>query len=110
MSPSASQVKLLERLDGLRQRISADRFQLAVLGQFKRGKSWATRQNLEDTFRRFSADFDERLALSLVATRGAMATARDRRELQSASVEAEIESTRAVWSRLDEIQTALARI
>jgi len=71
---------------------------------------WATRQNLEDTFRRFGADLDERLALSLVATRGVMAAVRDRRKQQSASVEAEIESTRVAWSRLDEIQTALARI
>jgi len=71
---------------------------------------WATRQNLEDTFRRFGADLDERLALSLVATRGAMAAARDRRTQQSASVEAEIESARVAWSGLDEIRKALARI
>lgn len=39
LSPSASQAKLLESLDGLRQRHAEHRFQLAVLGQFKRGKS-----------------------------------------------------------------------
>src|SRR5438876_5287427 len=33
---------------------------------------WATRQNLEDSFRRFGAELDERLAMSLAATRGAM--------------------------------------
>jgi hypothetical protein len=71
---------------------------------------WATRQNLEDTFRRFGADLDERLALSLVATRGAMVAAHDRRKEQSGSVEAQIERARVEWSRLDEIQTALARI
>jgi GTP-binding protein EngB required for normal cell division len=71
---------------------------------------WATRQNIEATFRRFRADLDERLALSLVATRGAMAAARDRRRQQSASVEAEIERTRVTLSSLDEIQTSLARI
>jgi GTPase Era involved in 16S rRNA processing len=37
--PSVSQTKLLERLAGLRQRLLTERFQLAVLGQFKRGKS-----------------------------------------------------------------------
>jgi hypothetical protein len=37
--PSASQAKLLERLEALQQRFSVSRFQLAVLGQFKRGKS-----------------------------------------------------------------------
>jgi GTP-binding protein EngB required for normal cell division len=39
LSPSASQVKLFERLERLRRRLAADRFQVALLGQFKRGKS-----------------------------------------------------------------------
>ena len=38
-TPSASQAKILERLNALRQRLATERFQLAVLGQFKRGKS-----------------------------------------------------------------------
>src|SRR5437867_8406368 len=38
-SPSASQAKILERLNALRERLATERFQLAVLGQFKRGKS-----------------------------------------------------------------------
>src|SRR5438128_8056846 len=38
-SPSASQAKILTRLDSLRERLTTERFQLAVLGQFKRGKS-----------------------------------------------------------------------
>ena len=37
--PSPGQLQSLRRLDTLRQRLVADRFQLAVLGQFKRGKS-----------------------------------------------------------------------
>jgi hypothetical protein len=82
----------------------------AVLVRNVENLRWATRQNLEETFRRFSADLDERLALSLVATRGAMAAARDRRKQQSASIEAEIESARVAWSGLDEIQKALARL
>jgi hypothetical protein len=81
----------------------------AVLLRNVENLRWATRQNLEDAFRRFGADLDERLALSLVATRGAMAAARDHRKQQSASVEEEIESTRMAWSRLDEVQTALAQ-
>jgi ribosome biogenesis GTPase A len=36
---SASQAKLLERLAHLHQRLATECFQLAVLGQFKRGKS-----------------------------------------------------------------------
>ena len=71
---------------------------------------WATRQNVEDTFRRFRAELDERLALSLVATRGAMVAARDARKQQTASIEPEIESTRVALSRLGEIHEALARI
>ena len=38
-SPSASQAKILTRLDSLRERLTTERFQLAVLGQFKRGKT-----------------------------------------------------------------------
>jgi hypothetical protein len=38
-TPSASEAKLLERLETLRERLAVSRFQLAVLGQFKRGKS-----------------------------------------------------------------------
>src|SRR5438552_18588268 len=37
-APSASQRKILERLKTLRERLATERFQLAVLGQFKRGK------------------------------------------------------------------------
>ena len=36
-APSASQRKILERLKTLRERLAIERFQLAVLGQFKRG-------------------------------------------------------------------------
>ncbi len=39
VSPSTSQAELFKGLEGLRQRLATDRFQLAVLGQFKRGKS-----------------------------------------------------------------------
>ena len=38
-SPSRSQAKILERLSSLRERLTTERFQLAALGQFKRGKS-----------------------------------------------------------------------
>jgi ribosome biogenesis GTPase A len=37
--PSSGQSQKLARLAELRQRLATDRFQLAVLGQFKRGKS-----------------------------------------------------------------------
>jgi ribosome biogenesis GTPase A len=38
-SPSRSQAKILERLSSLCERLTTERFQLAALGQFKRGKS-----------------------------------------------------------------------
>jgi hypothetical protein len=87
--------RLLEEIDG-------------VLLRNVENLRWATRQNLEDTFRRFGADLDERLALSLVATRGAMVAARDRRTQQSACIEAEIETMGVTLSRLNTIQTALS--
>jgi hypothetical protein len=80
----------------------------AVLLRNVENLRWATRQNLEDTFRRFGADLNERLALSLVATRGAMVAARDRRTQQSACVKAEIETMGVTLSRLNTMQTALS--
>jgi predicted GTPase len=38
-SATCFEAKILERLNSLRGRLATDRFQLAVLGQFKRGKS-----------------------------------------------------------------------
>ena len=38
-APSGTQVRVLERLNVLRRRLATERFQLAMLGQFKRGKS-----------------------------------------------------------------------
>lgn len=70
---------------------------------------WATRQNLEDTFRRFGAELDERLAMSLDATRGAMRKALEQRRRHARQTDSEIESSRRTLSRLAEIQQALER-
>ncbi|MGH8164889.1 MAG: hypothetical protein ACREP1_11220, partial [Rhodanobacteraceae bacterium] len=70
---------------------------------------WATRQNVEDAFRRFAADLDEGLALSLKATRGAMQAALDRRRDHSHAVEPELAEKEAALGSLTEISTALAR-
>jgi len=48
-APSTSQRKILERLDTLRERLTTERFQLAVLGQFKRGKSTVLNALLEQS-------------------------------------------------------------
>lgn len=71
---------------------------------------WATRQNLEDTFRRFSAELDERLAMSLTATRGAMEKALNQRREHSEQIDSEVESKQTALSRLAEISDALARL
>jgi GTPase SAR1 family protein len=61
---------------------------------------WATIQNFEDAFRRFGSELDERLAMSLSATRGAMKAALDRRTQHSRSLEAEIANGQAVSAKL----------
>ena len=71
---------------------------------------WATRQNLADTFRRFGAELDERLKLSLAATRGAMEKALERRRQHSEQADSEIETKQAAAARLGQISDALARI
>jgi ribosome biogenesis GTPase A len=71
---------------------------------------WATRQNMEDTFRRFSAELDERLAMSLAATRGAMQKALEQRRKHSEQIDSEVEGQQATLSRLAEIGEALTRL
>jgi hypothetical protein len=71
---------------------------------------WATRQNLEDTFRRFSAELDERLTMSLTATRGAMERALEQRKQHSEQIDSEVQTKQAALSRLAEISDALERI
>ena len=68
---------------------------------------WATRQNMEDTFRRFGAELDERLAMSLEATRGAMQKALERRKQHAEQVDSDVESSQGTLSRLTQIQQAL---
>jgi len=69
---------------------------------------WATRQNLEDTFRRFGAELDERLAMSLAATRGAMQKALEQRKQHAEQIDSEIEAKQTALSRLAEIAETLA--
>jgi hypothetical protein len=69
---------------------------------------WATRQNLEDTFRRFGAELDERLAMSFAATRGAMQKALEQRKQHTEQIDSEIEAKQTALSRLAEIAETLA--
>ena len=68
---------------------------------------WATRQNLEDAFRRFSAELDEKLSMSVEATRGAMQKAFEQRKQHSEEIASEIETKQTALSRLAEIAVVL---
>src|SRR5438552_61208 len=68
---------------------------------------WATLQNIEDTFRRFGAELDERLSMSLDATRGAMKKALEQRKRHAEQVESDIEGSQRTLSKLTEIEQAL---
>jgi len=70
---------------------------------------WATRQNMEDTFRRFGAELDERLTMSLDATRGAMRKALEQRKAHAEQIDSEIETKQRGLSHLAEIAETLAR-
>jgi hypothetical protein len=70
---------------------------------------WATRQNMEDTFRRFGAELDERLAMSLDATRGAMRKALEQRKAHAEQIDSEIETKQRGLSHLAEVAETLGR-
>jgi GTP-binding protein EngB required for normal cell division len=70
---------------------------------------WATRQNLEDTFRRFGAELDERLAMSLDATRGAMQKGLKQRKAHAEQIDSEIDAKQRGSSHLAEIAERLRR-
>ncbi|HZR04458.1 MAG TPA: dynamin family protein [Candidatus Udaeobacter sp.] len=70
---------------------------------------WATRQNMEDTFRSFGAELDEQLAMSLDATRGAMEKALQQRKQHSEQIDFDIETKQTALLQLAEIAQTLAR-
>ncbi|MFY9983895.1 MAG: hypothetical protein WAK31_04010 [Chthoniobacterales bacterium] len=69
---------------------------------------WATLQNMEDAFRRFGFELDERLATSLAATRDAMNAALDRRRQHSEASEAAIAAGQATSARLLSVERRLS--
>lgn len=68
---------------------------------------WATLQNLDQAFRRFSANLDERLQATIAATHGAIQAARARRLDQTETTAPEIARLRSVTAKLQEIQVKL---
>jgi GTP-binding protein EngB required for normal cell division len=71
---------------------------------------WATRQNVEDAFRRFGRALDETFATNIEATRGIIAVAYDRRLSQAERTEPEIAAVEASKTTLMDIQTELRRL
>jgi hypothetical protein len=68
---------------------------------------WAMMRNLDDAFRRFEAVLDERLSMTLLATKGAMQTALERHRQVSVRIESEIGDNQQALQTLNEIQKAL---
>jgi GTP-binding protein EngB required for normal cell division len=68
---------------------------------------WATIQNIDEAYRRFSAWFDERLAEAIEATRGAITAAQERRRHQAGEAEGELRHLR---STLDLVTDTIARL
>jgi small GTP-binding protein len=68
---------------------------------------WATRQNVEDAFRRFGRALDESFATNIEATRGIIVVAYDRRLRQAERTETEIAAVEASKTTLMDIQTEL---
>jgi len=71
---------------------------------------WATLQNLEQTFLSFGSSLDERLEATILATRGAIQAAREKRIKHSQSVAQEVVRLQAIVTELREIQKKLGAL
>lgn len=71
---------------------------------------WALLRNLDEAFRRFGAELDDRMAMALAATKGAMEAALERRRQVADEVEPEVAHRMTALRALGEIQTALTEI
>ena len=70
---------------------------------------WATLQGLDDTYRRFTAMLEERLAAAVEATQGAVKAAVTQRFKASDRIDAELVDLRRISSNLAAIREDLAR-
>ena len=71
---------------------------------------WATRQGLDDTFRRFATMLDGRLTAAIEATQGAVTSASTKRSTVSDHVESELAELRRFSETLAEIRAELAGV
>ncbi|MBI2988953.1 MAG: dynamin family protein [Deltaproteobacteria bacterium] len=70
---------------------------------------WATLQNLDQSFRRFASELDERLKDTMEATRGAIESAYLRRQQRAETVEPEIDRLKALEGQLDGAERMLVK-
>jgi GTP-binding protein EngB required for normal cell division len=70
---------------------------------------WSTLQGLDDTFRRFAATLEERLASAVGATQGAVEAASARRSDASGRADTELVGLRQMSSMVSELKAQLAR-
>lgn len=89
--------RMLEQIDGL------------VLRNVENLR-WATRQNIEDTFRRFGTYLDERLAETIESTHGAIRTAYERRQQHADQIAMRAAKLDAVIGQLNEIKEGFAKL
>jgi dynamin family protein len=71
---------------------------------------WSMMRNLDDVFGRFAAQLDERLAMTLRATRGAMESALERRARVADQTATELNAREISLRRLTEIHSALLKV
>ncbi len=71
---------------------------------------WATLQNLNATFRQFSSELNEQLALTLAATQGAIRTAWEKRRTQADAVAGEINKYKEALGRFAGLAEELAAL
>lgn len=89
-----------------KRRLAAEIDELA--GRNVENLRWATLQNLDDAFRRFEAGFDERLAETIAATRGAIDAAASKRREHTDAARNELVRLRRLETGLRALRTGLS--
>jgi GTPase SAR1 family protein len=94
------------RLRRLRKQLEDDAESIALRNAGN--LQWALQQNLEDTFRIFSSEIQQRLEEALEITRGAIEDVRQRRVQRAAGVGVELDKLQTQIAELDELHAQLS--
>jgi GTP-binding protein EngB required for normal cell division len=96
------------RIRRLRKQLEEDAESIALrnVGNLQ----WALKQNLEDTFRNFSSEIEQRLQEALEITRGAIEAVHQRRMERATSLGPELGKVQANTAELGALQTLLTEI